>query len=283
MKIKHIFLAVCALCVLTGCTDKSEIRDRAFVRVLYVDSDKCEMRGRLFDGGELSGSGKSLADAFAQFEINEKKIFTGHTELLILKAPDFAALYKLSELLTLSPTCAVACCTEPDFFDETENTDYAKLLKSAQQSGNGIYRELLELEGALEKSDLALMPLLSADGVSVCVAGGGKIHSVLSSDAARGLALIGAYADNMPFSAGNSGYTVSCESCRVYGSEESQSIVINAKIMNPAYEPVSDPDAITYLESCVRLLLDEALPEYSDALGASAGDAENFSDIVIKS
>ena len=115
---KKIIPIIAAMLLLTGCSDNTELGDRAIIQAAAIDFDRGEYRvsALLFSSGggggdtidasqdnviKVSGSGKTLAEAIDNISlIDGKEIYMSETKLLILGG-GFADISALPALNTL--------------------------------------------------------------------------------------------------------------------------------------------------------------------------------------
>ena len=116
MKAKRLIPPFLLLLTLSGCSGRSEVRDKGFIRTIGADcNDVQTISLQLYGSDEvLTGQGTTLFSAIADSERTQgKNLFAGHLELFAASPEN---IYKnLSSLLQnnrISPSCSVICVPE---------------------------------------------------------------------------------------------------------------------------------------------------------------------------
>ena len=192
--IKRIFCLCAALIFATGCTGgTAEVRERIYVQSAVLDAGEyTSLELFLFEGtGELvEGVGKDIFSATENAAVRTgREIFLGHTELLCLKSPmDSSGLMNCLDEYRLSPGCRLLLLQGEDISEDTDTTKLTDSLKLGTEKGNIPQTDLFTILKELQSADgKALAPLLTEDGISMCITDGQNILGILSQRATIGL------------------------------------------------------------------------------------------------
>lgn len=138
---KELLTAAALTLLLCGCSHKTEVRDKGFVRSIGCDGKENKtVSVRLYGEKDvLSGNGETIFTAIENAETSQgKTLFTGHLELLALSPGN------IREMLTvmmqnnrISPSCSLLMIPENasgtiESYEETELTD---LIESGCRKG----------------------------------------------------------------------------------------------------------------------------------------------------
>ncbi len=134
--IKLAAMTICVSSLFCGCGKKLEIRDRAFVESIGIESydGGYSICLRIFDGDQAyKGEGATLEEAVDDAEKTQgKDFFTGHTELVIVR--DDQSIQILEELINndISAGCLVMYDKNPvKFVDETDTDKLLDMISTA--------------------------------------------------------------------------------------------------------------------------------------------------------
>ena len=141
MKAKRLIPPFLLLLTLSGCSGRSEVRDKGFIRTIGADcNDVQTISLQLYGSDEvLTGQGTTLFSAIADSERTQgKNLFAGHLELFAASPEN---IYKnLSSLLQnnrISPSCSVICVPEnaAGLVAESESDFLPEIIDSSSRSG----------------------------------------------------------------------------------------------------------------------------------------------------
>lgn len=126
-KIKLAVMAICVSSLFCSCGQKLEIRDRAFVQSIGIESydGGYSISLRIFDDDQAyKGEGASFDEAVNDAEkIQGKDFFTGHTEAVIVR--DDQSISILEDLINndISAGCLVLYDNDPVTFVADNDTE----------------------------------------------------------------------------------------------------------------------------------------------------------------
>lgn len=191
---KEMLTAAALTLLLCGCSHKTEVRDKGFVRSIGCDGNENKtVSVRLYGEKDvLSGNGETIFTAIENAETSQgKTLFTGHLELLALSPGN------IREMLTvmmqnnrISPSCSLLMIPENasgaiESYEETELTD---LIESGGRKGkiknkniSGVLNDLLEDDA------MAAVPALSNNELTMAVIDSDSIVGILSEEESQGL------------------------------------------------------------------------------------------------
>ncbi len=188
---KSALLIICAICaMLSGCSDKTELGDRAIIQAAAVDfNGNYQVSALLFSGGgsggdtidasqenviKVSGEGETLAEAIDNISIIDgKKLYMAETKLLILgggfeKVSAADALKTLYFDMRCSLNMPVCCAESAEFLTDlqfTEGITSAEkplaLIENANKMGVSPKTTLLDLLADSAGGRASLLPRLA--------------------------------------------------------------------------------------------------------------------------
>lgn len=192
MRKKLVLTAVMLL--LCGCSHKTEVRDKGFVRTIGCDSGEVQsVAVRLYGQDEvLSGSGDTIFSALENAEtVQGKTLFTGHLELLVLNPAEIRD--KLSVMIKnnrISPSCSLIITTgsAADTVKSYEEEELSDILDSSSRKGKIVTRNISTvLNDLLEEDSMAAVPVLDGKNLTMGVVGYDSLVGVLSEEESEGL------------------------------------------------------------------------------------------------
>lgn len=191
--LKRIIALSAIMTVLCGCSHKTEVRDKGFVRTIGCDDGELQsVAVRLYgDPDVLAGAGQTIFSAVENAETAQgKTLFTGHLELLILSEGGIHE--KLSVLIKnnrISPSCSVI--VTPESASETvisyEEEELSDLLDSYDRKGRISRKDIADvLNDLLEEDGLAASPVLSEEKLTMGIISHERVEAILSEDESNG-------------------------------------------------------------------------------------------------
>lgn len=194
MKAKKLIPPFLLLLTLSGCSGKSEVRDKGFIRTIGADySDVQTISLQLYDSDEiLSGQGETLFSAIADSERTQgKNLFAGHLELFAASPEN---IYKnLSTLLQnnrISPSCSVICVPEnaAGLVARSESNSLPDLIDSGSRSGIIVKKNISSVIDDLLGADCkAAVPVYKDGEIYMSVINGDRLIGILTRDESKGL------------------------------------------------------------------------------------------------
>ncbi|MDE5854199.1 MAG: hypothetical protein K2H19_03960 [Ruminococcus sp.] len=114
---KFLFLAI-GLLMLTGCSSNGNVNKKAYLKAVALDGNKLTLSFFSDEDGVITVTAKNPEEAKSIAELSVgKKIFTGHTELILLKnCNNLETLDYILHEWKVSPSCMVA---QPEFNGRT--------------------------------------------------------------------------------------------------------------------------------------------------------------------
>ena len=171
MKAKRLIPPFLLLLTLSGCSGRSEVRDKGFIRTIGADcNDVQTISLQLYGSDEvLTGQGTTLFSAIADSERTQgKNLFAGHLELFAASPEN---IYKnLSSLLQnnrISPSCSVICVPENGII--------------VKKNISSVIDDLLGVDCK------AAVPVYKDGEIYMSVINGEKLIGILSRDESKGL------------------------------------------------------------------------------------------------
>ena len=135
-KIKLVVMVICVSSLLCSCGEKLEIRDRAFVQSIGIESydGGYSICLRIFEDEQpYKGKGATFNEAVDDAEkVQGKDFFTGHTEAVIVRDDQSANI--LGDLINndISAGCLVIYDTDPvAFVDENDTEKILDMISTA--------------------------------------------------------------------------------------------------------------------------------------------------------
>ncbi len=162
---KKIILAV--MCIfLTGCSTGTDVNEMAYVRAVAVDSGNVTFAFYL-DEQILSVSADSMDKAKSAVELSlGKKIFTGHTELVILGECDEREVldYLLSQW-KVPPACKAAKSENGgEILNSRKAEDIVGILEMAEEKNATGKCDIVTVLGQILNGKNEDLPLLTEEG-----------------------------------------------------------------------------------------------------------------------
>lgn len=180
--------------LLCGCSHKTEVRDKGFVRTIGCDSGEMQsVAVRLYGQEEvLSGSGDTIFSAVENAETAQgKTLFTGHLELFVLNPAEIKD--KLSVMIKnnrISPSCSLIITTgsAADTVKSYEEEELSDILDSSSRKGKIVTRNISAvLNDLLEDDSMAAVPVLDGKNLTMGVVGYDSVIGALSEEESEGL------------------------------------------------------------------------------------------------
>lgn len=194
MKAKRLIPPLLLLLTLSGCSGRSEVRDKGFIRTIGADcNDVQTISLQLYGSDEvLTGQGTTLFSAIADSERTQgKNLFAGHLELFAASPEN---IYKnLSSLLQnnrISPSCSVICVPEnaAGLVAESESDFLPEIIDSSSRSGIIVKKNISSVIDDLLGVDCkAAVPVYKDGEIYMSVINGEKLIGILSRDESKGL------------------------------------------------------------------------------------------------
>lgn len=191
MKKKLALTAVMLL--LCGCSHKTEVRDKGFVRTIGCDSGEMQsVAVRLYGQEEvLSGSGDTIFSAVENAETSQgKTLFTGHLELLVLSPEEIRD--KLAVMIKnnrISPSCSLIITTgsASDAVKGYKEEELSDILESSSRKGKIVKKNISAvLNDLLEDDSMAAVPVLDGKSLTMGVVGYDSVVGILSDEESEG-------------------------------------------------------------------------------------------------
>lgn len=191
---KKKLMAVAALTILLcGCSHKTEVRDKGFVRTIGCDSAENQSVAVRLYGQEdiLKGSGKTIFSAVENAETAQgKTFFTGHLELLVLSPDEIKD--KLSVMIRnnrISPSCffLIAPDGAAKAVGDYEEQQLSDMLESSRRKGKIMKKNISAvLNDLLEEDAMAAVPVLNNGNLTMAVVNYDTITGILSEEESEG-------------------------------------------------------------------------------------------------
>lgn len=166
---KRLFLIFPIAIMLTGCGSNGNVNDKAYLRAAAIDGGRVTFSFYSEEDKVVSVNAEAPENAKSSAELAMgKEIFTGHTELIILK--DCDALETLDNMLhdwKVSPSCRVAESeTSGEEILKLRNAEeLANVIDTAQEKGLAPKCDIVTVLGELINLDKAELPKFSENGV----------------------------------------------------------------------------------------------------------------------
>lgn len=194
MNAKRLIPTLLLLLTLSGCSGKSEVRDKGFIRTIGADySDVQNISVRLYNSDEiLKGQGTTLFSAIADSErLQGKNLFAGHLELFAASPNNiYENLSTLLQNNRISPSCSVICVPEnaAGLIAESESDFLPEIIDSSNRSGIIVKKNISSVIDDLLGADCkAAVPIFKDNELFMSVIDGEKIIGVLTRDESKGL------------------------------------------------------------------------------------------------
>ncbi len=156
---KAIISLILTAFILTGCSSKTEVRDRAFVQAVAVENnnDYVEVTVKLFDESDsYTGEGSDFFSAVNNAELKQdKKFFTGHMEFILSANEDNRIMLEnIIKSNKIPPSCFLVYNENAGKF--IENLDCDKF--------SGIFKIRYENDKALKKDIWNIVEGINSNG-----------------------------------------------------------------------------------------------------------------------
>ncbi len=192
MKRRLIATAMLTL-LLCGCSHKTEVRDKGFVRSIGCDHADTESIAVRFYGQDnvLKGTGETIFSAIENAETFQgKTFFTGHLELLVLSPGEIKD--KLSVMIKnnrISPSCSLLLTPEnaTGIVENYEEEQLADMLESSSRKGKIVKKNISAvLNDLLEEDSMAAVPIINDENLTMAVIDYDSIVGILSEEESEG-------------------------------------------------------------------------------------------------
>ena len=169
MKLKLLYISVLSLLLLTGC-GQGKVTERKYLRAVGVDGNNYTF-AFFEDDQPLTVTASSPEQAKNTAEIQSgKDIFTGYTELIILRSCNEAEILTfMLEQWKVSPSCLAASSSlsTSQLLDSRSSESLEGTIKAAVSKGKTSSCDIIYVLGELlSGSGEAEVPLLSENGFS---------------------------------------------------------------------------------------------------------------------
>lgn len=141
MKKGIISIILISVFFLSGCSSKTEVRDRAFVQAIGIseNNDTVEVAVRLFDDDKsYSGTGKNFDEALKNAQYSQgNNFFTGHTEFIVSSSADNKnMLCGIIKSSNIPPSCTfIASDSALSVISEADCDKIAGIIKIRSKNG----------------------------------------------------------------------------------------------------------------------------------------------------
>lgn len=193
MKIKKLICILSLPAMLVGCSEKDEVRSKAFIKEIGADNSGEEYISiRTFDSDDaISGSGKTLFSAIGNCESSQNKsLFPGHLEVFATSPENMTDnLLILLANNRISPSCYVLCVQgSAEEYIRQNGGDLAKLIESSGRSGLIIPKNISSvINDYLESDRKSAVPAVKDDKLTMAVTGENELIGMLTEEESKGL------------------------------------------------------------------------------------------------
>lgn len=234
--------AVClAMILLCGCSHKTEVRDKGFVRIIGCDSgEELYAAVRLYgEEDTISGKGSTIFSAVEDAETTQgKTLFTGHLETLVLNQGNIKdTLSVMIKNNRISPSCALLLTPESaaDTVQKGDENTIPDALKSNSRKGKISKKNISAvLNDLLEEDCAAAVPVISKGKLTMCITDGERITGILSEEESEGYCWLNDKLQDiyLPISINekNASFLVRNSRPRITASADGDNIIITAEI-----------------------------------------------------
>lgn len=155
---------------LSGCSSKTEVRDRAFVQAIGIseNNDTITVAVKLFDDDEsYSGTGKNFDEALKNAQYSQgNNFFTGHTEFIISSTADnknlLCGIIKSNDI---PPSCTfIASDSAISVISEADCDKIAGIIKIRSQNGNAFRKSIWNVLEELNDNGFSDTDMISRTG-----------------------------------------------------------------------------------------------------------------------
>ncbi|MGN0613463.1 MAG: Ger(x)C family spore germination C-terminal domain-containing protein [Porcipelethomonas sp.] len=240
MKVKRLIYPLLLLPVLSGCSQSSDVRSKAFIKEMGADwSDGLHVSLRTFGSDDvISGSGATLLSAVGDCENSqEKNLFAGHLEVFAASPENISDdLMTLLSNNRISPSCYVICIPEnASEFIENSGGDLAGMIESNGRNGVIVPKNISSVVNDLLEDDRkAAVPTIKDGNPVMMVISSDKAVGVLTQEESKGLCwLCGTVSDiylPVKYSGRETDFYIRKSSTRIIADEAGDSINITIEI-----------------------------------------------------
>lgn len=239
--VKKIAAVSAAMTLLCGCSHKTEVRDKGFVRIIGCDSGEEQYAAvRLYgEKDAVSGKGSTIFSAVENAETTQgKTLFTGHLETLVLNQGNIKdTLSVMIKNNRISPSCALLLTPESaaDTVQKDDENTIQETLKSNSRKGKISKKNISAvLNDLLEEDSAAATPVISKGKLTMGITDGSKITGILSEEESEGFCWLNdrLYDLYLPININgkNASFLVRSSRPHLTASADGESIVITAEI-----------------------------------------------------
>ena len=156
--------------ILSGCSSKTEVRDRAFVQAIGISesNDKVSVAVRLFDDdSSYQGTGINFNEALKNAQYSQgNDFFTGHTEFIVSASADNKKL--LSGIIKsndIPPSCTfIASDSALSAISEADCDKIAGIIKIRSRSGNAFRKSIWNVLEELNDNGFSDTDMINRSG-----------------------------------------------------------------------------------------------------------------------
>lgn len=237
-KILAIIIMTLLMC---GCSHKTEVRNKGFVRTIGCDSGRSQSAALMLYGEEeaLLGSGSTIYSAIENAETTQgKSLFTGHLELLVLNKGDIKdTLSVMIKNNRISPSCYLMLTPDSavNAVKQRSEGELSDILASGSRKGKIVKKDISSvLDDLLEADAMAAVPILKNNELTMCITNGNSISGILSEEESEGLCWLSSPLYDLYFPIESNGRTASFHvrksSTRIIAEKDGQNINITTEI-----------------------------------------------------
>ncbi|MGN1481732.1 Ger(x)C family spore germination C-terminal domain-containing protein [Porcipelethomonas sp.] len=253
MKSKMLLPAILLLLTLSGCSGKTEVRDKGFINTIGIDAGEEQHAAiQLYDSDEtLEGSGKTLFTAIADSERTQgKTLFAGHMELFVSSPENiYENLQTLIRNNRISPSCSIICTpgSACELVADTSGGYLSEILESSSRGGLIIKKNISSvLEDMLGTDGIAAVPVIKDNDIYMGIINNEKILGVLNHEESKGLCWLSGEIKDIYLPAQADGKTINFyirkSSTKITAESAGSSINITAEIKINGNPVESDAD-----------------------------------------
>ena len=179
--------------LLCGCSHKTEVRDKGFIRIIGCDSNAFQSVALRLYGEEdiLTGSGETLFSAVENAEtVQGKTLFTGHLELLVLNRSGIGD--KLSVMIKnnrISPSCSllISADSAADAVLNSDENELSDSLESLSRKGKLSEKTIADvLNDLLEEDSMAAVPVMHDNEITMGIINQDTAVGIFSEEESEG-------------------------------------------------------------------------------------------------
>lgn len=168
----NVLMIILCITVFTGCSSRKEVRERAFVQAVAVETQRdgnLSVAVRVFDDEETYfGNGEDFFMALDDAQQQQAKyFFTGHMEMLISSAEDnIKLLESLIKSNDIPPSCRfISGQRAMDIISDADCDRLAGIIKIKSESGNALGKSIWNVLEELTDKGYADTDLLNRQGI----------------------------------------------------------------------------------------------------------------------